>query len=105
MAPGEEGTGEYGRREGLAEAFEVPCLIERYHGLYETVDRPTRVTLALVDRAEVPVRECLLDDIPASRGECEGTLGGGDGLVIRARKVEIEWQKARDPSQPPRVVE
>ena len=35
----------------------------------------------------------MQDDIPAGRGEREGTLGGGDGLVIRAHDVEMERQK------------
>jgi hypothetical protein len=29
------------------------------------------------------------DDIPVSRGEREGALGGSDGLVIRAHEAEM----------------
>jgi hypothetical protein len=39
--------------------------------------------------AEALVRERAQDDIPASRSEREGALGGGDGLVIRAHEAEI----------------
>src|SRR5437764_15350129 len=45
------------------------------------------------------------DDVPTNRGERQGALGGGDGLVIRAHDVEMGCQKNRNLSQPTRVVE
>ena len=54
-----------------------------------TVNRPTIVALGLIGKAEVAVRQRLQDSIPAGRGECEGALGGGDGLVIRAYEIEM----------------
>ena len=83
----------------------APCPLEGRHGLPEAVDRPPIVTLGLVGEAEVVVRQRVQDDIPAGRGEREGALGGGDGLVIRAHEAEMVCQKDRDLSQPPRVVE
>ena len=90
MAPGEVGTGGHGGQEDLAEALVAPRPVEGRHGLPEAVDRPTIVALGLVGVAEVLVRQRLQDDIPAGRGEREGALGGGDGLVIRAHEVEME---------------
>ena len=86
MAPGEAGTGEHGGQENLAEALAAPRPVEGRHGLPEAVDRPTIVALGLVGYAEVVVRQRVQDDIPAGRGEREGALGGGDGLVIRAHE-------------------
>ena len=40
----------------------------------------------MVGEAEVVVRQRVQDDIPAGRGERQGALGGGDGLVIRAHE-------------------
>ena len=40
--------------------------------------------------AEVVVRQRVQDDIPAGRGEREGALAGGDGLVIRAHDAEMD---------------
>ena len=89
MAPGEPGTGEHGGQEDLAEALVAPRPVEGRHGLPEAVDRPTIVALGLVGYAEVLVRQRLQDDIPAGRGEREGALAGGDGLVIRAHDAEM----------------
>ena len=89
MAPGEPGTGVHGGQDDLTEALVAPRPVEGRHGLPEAVDRPTIVALGLVGYAEVLVRQRLQDDIPAGRGEREGTLGGGDGLVIRAPEVEM----------------
>ena len=94
------------RRAGRpTEALVAPLPVEERHGLPEVVDRPTIVALGLVGSAEVAVRQRLQDDLPAGRGEREGALAGGDGLVMRPTSVEMERQKARDLSQPTRVVE
>ena len=90
MAPGEPGTGVHGGQEDLTEALAAPRPLEGRHGLPEAVDRPTIVALGLVGYAEVLVRQRVQDDIPAGRGEREGALGGGDGLVIRAHEAEID---------------
>ena len=44
----------------------------------------------MVSEAEALVGERLQDGLLAGRGEREGTLGSGDGLVIRAHKVEMD---------------
>ena len=67
----------------------APRPIEERHGLPEAVDRLTIVTLGVVGHAEVAVRQRLQDDIPAGRGEREGALGRGNGLVMRAHDVEM----------------
>ena len=90
MAHGEAGTGVHGGQDDLTEALVAPRPVEGRHGLPEAVDRPTIVALGLVGEAEVVVRQRVQDDIPAGRGEREGALGGGDGLVIRAHDVEME---------------
>ena len=89
MAPGQEGTGVHGGQKDLAEALTAPLPPEDRHGLPEAVDRPTIVALGMVGEAKLVVRQRVQDDIPAGRGECEGTLGGGDGLVIRAHAAEM----------------
>jgi hypothetical protein len=89
MAPGEVGTGEHGGQDNLAEALAALRPVEGCHGQPEAVDRPTIVALCLAGLAEALVRERAQDDIPASRSEREGALGGGDGLVIRAHEAEI----------------
>src|SRR5207248_38900 len=81
------------------------CPVEERHGLSEAVDRPAIVALGAVGLAEAHVRQRLLADTPAGRGEREGALGSGEGLVIVAHEVEMEGQKVRDLSQPTRVVE
>ena len=90
MAPGEAGTGVHGGQDDLTEALVAPRPVEGRHGLPEAVDRPTIVALGLVGEAEVVVRQRVQDDIPAGRGEREGALGGGDGLVIRAHEAEMD---------------
>ena len=40
--------------------------------------------------AKAQVRQRVQDDIPTGRGEREGTLASGDGLVMRARQEEID---------------
>ena len=79
----------HGGQDDLTEALVAPRPVEGRHGLPEAVDRPTIVALGLVGCAEALVRQRLQDDLPAGRGEREGALGGGDGLVIRAHEVEM----------------
>jgi hypothetical protein len=105
MAPGEEGTGDHSREVNLDEALVALHPLEGRHSLPEAVDRPMIIALGPVCEAEVLARHYLQDDIPAGRGDCEGALGGGDGLVIRASVVEMEGQKARDLSQPTPIVD
>ena len=105
MARGESHLALHSRQEDLTEALATVRPVEERHSLPEAVDRPTIVSLGMVGLAEGQVRQRVQDDLPASRGECEGTLGGGDGLVIHAYGVEVARQKDRDLSQPPRVVE
>ena len=105
MARGEVGTGEHGGQEDLPEVLAASLPFEGRHALHVAVDRPTIVALGMVGKAEVLVRQRLQDDIPAGRGECDGAVGGGDGLVIRAHEAEMSCQKARDLSQPTLVVE
>ena len=90
MAPGEVGTGGHGGQDELTEALVAPRPVEGRHGLLEAVDRPTIVALGVVGYAEALVRQRLQDDIPAGRGEREGALGGGDGLVIRTPDAEMD---------------
>jgi hypothetical protein len=89
MTPGEPGTGLHGGQDDLTEAFVAPCTVEGRHGLPEAVDRSTIVALDYVGCAEVLVRLRLQDNLPAGRGEGEGTLGGGNGLVIHAPVAEM----------------
>ena len=90
---GEVGTGEHGRQDDLTEVLAAPRPVECRHGLPEAVDCSTIVTLGLVGFAEVLVRQRLQDNLPAGRGERQGALGGGDGLVIRTHEGEIHVQK------------
>jgi hypothetical protein len=84
------GTGEYGGQDELTEALAVLRPAQGGHGLPETVDRPPIVALGSVGDAEALVRQRLQDQIPASRGEREGMLGGGDGLVIRTYEEKMD---------------
>ena len=74
----------------MAEALAALRSLEERHGLSQAVDRLPIVALGLVGPAEVEIRQRLQDDLPAHRGEREGALGGGDGLVIHTHEVEIE---------------
>ena len=80
----------HGRQEDCTEALAASYPIERYRGLPEAVDRLTKATLDVIGKAKVLVRQCVEDDLSASRGEREGALGGGDGLVIHAHVVEMD---------------
>ena len=84
MAPGEVGTGEHGGQVDLTKAFAAPNTLEGRDGLPQAVNRPTIVTLGVVRMAKLVVRQRVEDDVPAGRGECEGTLASGNGLVKRA---------------------
>ena len=90
MARSEPGTGVHREQEELTEALTAPRPVEGCHSLPKAVDCPTIVALGLVGKAEVLVRQRVQDDFPAGRGERQGALAGGDGLVIRACDVEME---------------
>jgi hypothetical protein len=89
MAHGEPGTSEHGGQSRPAKALVAPRSVEAHHGLTEAVDCSTIVTLAIVSETEAVVRQRVQDDIPVGGGECEGTLGRGDGLAMRAPIVEM----------------
>src|SRR5262249_25060202 len=57
MTRGELGPGGYGGQINPTEALVAPRAVEERHGLSEEVDRPTRVALGAVSRAEVLVRQ------------------------------------------------
>jgi hypothetical protein len=90
MAHGEPGTGVHRGQEDLTEALAVPRTFEGRDGLPKVVDRPRIVTLGLVGKAEVLVRQRVQDDLPAGRGERKGALASGNGLIMRAYEVEME---------------
>jgi hypothetical protein len=105
MAHGEPGPGGHGRQDSKTETLATSCPVEGRHGLSAAVDRPTIVTLGLVGYTKVEVCQRVQADLPTRRGEREGTLGGGNGLVIRAPGVKIVCQRDRDLCQPTWVVE
>src|SRR5262249_41373508 len=82
MTHSESGPGGYRWRNNVPEALVAPLPIEESHGLPEAVDGPTIVTPGLVDLPETVVRLRLQDAIATGRGEREGALASGDGLVI-----------------------
>lgn len=51
------------------------------------------------------MRQRVQGTLPMGGGERADTLGGGDGLVMRAHAVEMDREKIGDLSQPLRVVE
>src|SRR5262245_35364290 len=81
MAPGEPGTGAHGWEEE-AEALTTPCAVEDRHRVTKAVDRPPIVALSPVCLAPALLRPRLQNDVSTAHGEREGTLTGGDGLVI-----------------------
>ena len=105
VVPGEHGIGEHGGEGGQAVALAAPRPVEDQHGLPVAVDRSTIVPLALIGKAQELGRQRVQDALPAGRGEGEGLLGSGNGLIIGPPGVEMEGQKARDLSQAMRVVE
>src|SRR5262245_31597648 len=104
MAAGESNKGAHGGLVRTAEEGGAVSTVESCHGLPEIVNRPTIVALGLVGSADGLIHHRVQDNVPASRGEPESTLAGGDGLIIRAHQVELVCEKARDPSEPTRVV-
>src|SRR5262249_22310769 len=83
MTRGEPGTRVHSRQNSLAEALIAQIAFEGRHALPAAVDRPLIITLGLIGKAEVVVRHRTRDYVAASRGEGEGALTGGNGLVIR----------------------
>ena len=55
----------------------------------------------MVGYAEVAVRQRLQDDLPAGRGERQGALAGGNGLVIRT-PVSEKWTDRKRKTCPSR---
>src|SRR4029453_18178439 len=84
MALDQEGTGRHSRQGDLTKVLVAPRPPKERHGLPETVDCPTIVSLGLVGCAKVAVRQRLQGDLPVSRGDRKGALGGSDALVMRA---------------------
>jgi hypothetical protein len=105
MTPGQEGMGLHGEQKDGTEALTAPLPSEGHDGLLAAVDRPPIVALGIIGEAEDLVRLRLLNDIPTGGGECEGTLGGGDDLVMRAHVAEMACQSDRDLCEPTRVIE
>ena len=105
MAHGQSGPGAYGWRDRITEALVTPLPLEGCHGLPEISDGPTIVPLGLVGLSEAEVRLRLRDAIAICRGESEGTLASGNGLVIGTLTRERNREKTQDLSQPTRVVE
>jgi hypothetical protein len=54
-----------------------------------SMPRPPIVALGLVGSAEAQMRLGVHDAISASRGEREGALRRGNGLVMRAHRAEM----------------
>ena len=90
MAPGEPGTGEHRGQVGLTEALAALRPVEGRHGLPEAVDCPTVVALRMVGQTKILVRQGVQDAIAAGRGERQGALASGNGLVIRPPEVEMD---------------
>ena len=61
----------------------------------QAVDRPPIVPLGLVGYAEVAVRQRLQGDIPAGRGERQGTLTGRDSLSYAPMREKCVTERAR----------
>jgi hypothetical protein len=89
MACGKIGAGVHRGQEDVSEALAVARLIEGAHDLAHAVNCPTIVAPLLVGSTKVEVRQGMQDAIPASRGKREGTLGGRNGLVMRAQHAEM----------------
>lgn len=75
MARGEVRSGTHGEQDDLAEVLMPLRSVEACPGLPEAVSHPTIVTLALVNNAEIVVRQRWQDAIPVGRSE--GALAGG----------------------------
>jgi hypothetical protein len=74
MARGEVRTAEHGGQEGEAETLAALRTFEGGYGLRRAVDRPTKVPLVIVGRAEEAVRQRLQDAFPTGRAEHESAL-------------------------------
>jgi hypothetical protein len=81
--------GERPGQDNLAEALAAPRPVEERHGLPQTVDGLPILALGLLGCAEVEVRHRVQNTIPTARGEREGALSGGNGMLIRTHAVEI----------------
>jgi hypothetical protein len=90
MAPGEDDPRSHGGQDDKTEALVTPRPVEGRYGLPATVNRPTIVALGPVGKAKICVRHRLQSDLPIGRGECKGTLGSNDGLVISTSELEID---------------
>ena len=105
MAQAEEGPREHRGRGVLAQEIVTLGLAEGRHSLSETVARPTVVTLGTWRLPRNWFTSACTTTIPTGRPKCNGTLAGGDDLVVQAPEEEILCQHDTDPSQPTRVVE
>ena len=79
----------------ITEALVALLPLEGCHGLPEVVDGPTIVTLGLVGLPEAVVRLRLRDAIATGRGESEGTLASGNGLVMLPPASEMRETKRK----------
>src|SRR5262245_40182340 len=96
MALHKVGTGAYGGQGNLAEVLIAPRTVEGRHGLSVAVHCPAIVALEPVGLAEALVRQRIQGDIPTSRGERQGTMGRGNGLVMHAHEIKMVRQKKQD---------
>jgi hypothetical protein len=90
MTHDEADTGAHGGRDEVTEALAAPHTLEGRPRLFEAVDRPMIIGMELVGSTKVEVRQRVQNNFPAGRGEGEGTLGAGDGLVMRTPVAEME---------------
>jgi hypothetical protein len=105
MAHGEPGPGGHGRQDSEAETLATPCPVEDRHGLPEAVDRLMIAALGVVGCTKVEICQRVQANLPTRRGKREGTLGGSNGLVLRAPTEKIVCQRDRDLCQPTCIVE
>jgi hypothetical protein len=89
MTLSESGPAVHGGQVDLTEALAALRPLEGRHGLPVTSDGPPMVALGPVSQTKALVRQCVQDHIPTRRGEHQGALGGGHGLIIRAHEVEM----------------
>jgi hypothetical protein len=98
------GTRLHGRQVDLTEALVALSPVEGRRGLSVAVDCSTIITLGPIGEAKIVVRQRVQDNLTVGHSEREGTLGGNDGLVIRAHERIIVRQKEQHLSQPTRVI-
>jgi hypothetical protein len=89
MAHSKPGTREHGGKDELTEALAAPCSVKARYGLLKAVNSLTIVTLGVVDCADGLVRQRVQDNISASRGERQGALASGAGLVMCTPEEEM----------------